>query len=380
MRDFEFHVAHVIIIPMIVYLSKAKKSNLVGVAVLRLDFNTEDDWRMKAAVPTIEYLMERSRAVVILSHKGRPLGAQKEFTLAPAARNLEAVLKKQVRFFGDFNFIEIKREIDSSAPKSIFVLENLRFMAGETDNDEHFAKNLASLGDFYVNDAFAVSHRKNASLVAITKFLPSYAGLIMESEIKNLTRAMKSSKNPLVMILGGAKANDKLEVVRHFKSKAESFLVGGVLASTLLHLRGIDVGSSVIEKNVDEGIKKLLNYKNIVLPVDFVRKGDKIYDIGHESQKLFSEKIKKAGTIIWSGPMGVIEEEEFCQGTNVLARAVVSNRGAFSVVGGGETVMVFKKLGLDKHVSFVSTGGGAMLEFLAGEKLPGVTALEQAVK
>src|SRR3989344_31947 len=183
---------------MIKYLSKANPKKLGGIALLRLDFNTQDDWRMKAALPTIQLILKTAQAVVILSHKGRPLGFQKEFSLAKEAANLSLLLKKNVYFLDHFNFTKLRGEISAGRPRSVFVLENLRFMPGEADNTKEFATNLASLGDYYVNDAFAVSHRKNASVSGITVFLPHYAGLGLESEIKNLSRVMESAKRPLV--------------------------------------------------------------------------------------------------------------------------------------------------------------------------------------
>ena len=362
---------------MVQYLSKIGISKLKGTALLRLDFNTKDDWRMKAALPTIQFLQKHADKVVILSHKGRPLGFQSQFTLKTDAEELSDLLRRPVAFLPGFNFLQLRSEIEQAKSKSVFVLENLRFMRGEAENEQMFAKNLASLGDYFVNEAFAVSHRENASVAAITSFLPSYAGLGFELEIKNLSRVMTHPKKPLVMILGGAKIEEKLGVIKYFKTKADAFLMGGALANTLLYLKGVNVGKSLIEKKTSKETKALLALASIVLPTDFRGESDMIYDIGSESEKRFVDEIKKAKTIVWNGPIGLIEKRQYMNGTLAVARATAANTKAFSVVGGGETVMALKRANLDKQISFISTGGGAMLDFLAGKKLPGIAALER---
>lgn len=362
---------------MITYLSKVSPKKLDGVAIVRLDFNTEDDSRMRAALPTLELLLKYARALVVLSHKGRPLGFQKQYSLEGDARNLSNLLEQKVIFIPNFNFDEARRIIAKASPKSIFVFENLRFVSMEKENDESFAKNMASLGDYYVNDAFAVDHRADASLVAITKFLPSYAGLGLEKEILNLSRVMKNPDKPLIMIFGGAKNADKLAAIKYFRKKADAFLMGGALANTLLYLKGTDIGTSLFDADVSSMIKNLNKEKAVKLPVDFRREGQKILDIGPQSEKLFAGEIKKAKTIVWNGPMGLIERETFKNGTLAIARAIAANKNSFSVVGGGETVMMLKEARVYDKISFVSTGGGAMLEFLAGKKLPGIEALKK---
>jgi 3-phosphoglycerate kinase len=263
-------------------------------------------------------------------------------------------------------------------------LDNLRFLPGEEKNDAKLAKALASLADFYVNDAFAVSHRANASVVAITKFLPSYAGIEMENEINSLGKAIIKPKRPVVLVLGGAKASDKLGVIVHFKNKADWFLLGGGCANTILWLKGIDVKNSIKDSDPNErvALKKIVAYKNTVLPTDFVwgnsDGGEKsaILDIGPKTMRTFGKKIAVARTIIWSGPLGLIEKKQYTKGSVAIARAIGRNRRTFSVSGGGETVMFLKQHKLDKKFSFISTGGGAMLDFLAGKKLPGIEALK----
>lgn len=361
---------------MIQYLSKTDQTKLSGVAVVRLDFNTEDDWRMRAALPTLQFLSRQARALVILSHKGRPLGFQKQLSLENDAKKLAELLNQEVTFIPEFNFEKIRHTIAAASPKSIFVLENLRFVSMEKANDESFAKNLASLGDYYVNEAFAVDHRADASLVAITKFIKSYAGLELEKEIENLSKVMQHPAKPLVLILGGAKISDKLGVIKYFRKKVDAFLVGGGIANTLLYLKGTDIGTSLYDAEINAMIKNLSNDETIIMPVDYRREGSKILDIGPQTEKIFVSKIKEAKTIIWSGPMGLIERDAFKDGSLAIARAIAANKNAFSVVGGGETILTLKEAGLYDKISFVSTGGSAMLDFLAGEKLPGIEALK----
>ena len=269
--------------------------------------------------------------------------------------------------------------IETSPARSVFLLENLRFIQGEAKNDPKFARQLASLGDFYVNDAFAVSHRANASVAAITKFLPSYAGLELEDEIKNLSGIMTRPKRPLVMIVGGAKTSDKLGVLRFFRNKADQFLLGGGPANTMLAARGVKVKKSLRDKQGDAAaVKTILRYPNLVLPVDYAWRKDAIVDIGPKSCALFKKGIEAAKTIVWSGPFGLIDQKPYDQGSRAVARAIAKNRKAVSIAGGGETVMFLKRIRLDKKFTFLSTGGGAMLDFLAGEKLPGIEALKKS--
>ncbi len=370
---------------MIKYLSKIEKSKLKGMAIVRLDFNTEDDWRMKAALPTLKFLIKAGVKVLILSHRGRPLDGGKSqianrksregFSLKKDAGILGKLLKKKVGFIPGFNSKEIK-EILKKAPKgSVFLLENLRFLPGEEKNSKKLAKNLAKLGNFYVNDAFAVSHRANASVAAITKFLPSYAGLGLEEELKHLAKVVNNPIRPLVLLVGGGKSKDKVEVLKNLEKKADALILGGAVANTILFLQGRDIGDSVADREDNKIFLPIINFKNFILPVDFKYGGKKILDIGPQTIKVFSDAIKGAGTVVWNGPLGLIEDKRFREGSLAMARAIAKNRKCFSLVGGGETVMFLKKYKLDKKFSFVSTGGGAMLDFFAGKKLPGLIAL-----
>ncbi|MDE2019074.1 MAG: phosphoglycerate kinase [Patescibacteria group bacterium] len=364
---------------MIRFLSRTDPETLRGTVLLRLDFNTEDDWRMRAVLPTIRLLAKYAGKIVIISHRGRPTKPfDKKFSLRKNASHLAELLRKKIIFIDHFDFHKAGRQIATAPAHSIFLLENLRFLPGEEKNNPKLAKQLASLADFYVNDAFAVSHRANASVAAITRFLPSYAGLELEQEIENLTMAMEKPRHPFVFIVGGAKAADKLGVVRFFKNKTTWFLLGGGPANTVLALRGMDVGQSVKDEDTDlKAIKKIAAYRNILLPVDLKWRRNQILDIGPKTAVLYAKTIAGAKTILWSGPMGQIESKRFSKGSLALARAIAQNRRAFSLTGGGETVMFLKKMHLDKKFSFISTGGGAMLDFLAGRTLPGIAALEK---
>jgi len=363
---------------MIKYLGKANQKLLRGTALLRLDFNTEDDWRMKAVLPTVKFLVKHAGKTVIVSHRGRPKGIEKKYSLKKNAAELARLLRRKIIFLPGFDFKKNRQTVAAAPEHSIFLLENIRFLPGEEKNDPKLAKQLASLADFYVNDAFAVSHRANASLAAVTKFLPSYAGLELENEIKFLSAAMRKPKHPFVFIVGGAKTADKLGVVRFFKDKTDWFLLGGGPANTVLSLRGIDMKDSMKDDHNLAAIKKIAAYKNILLPLDFAWSGDRALDIGPKTIAAYGAKIAKARTILWSGPVGQIEEKKFSRGSLALAKAIAKNRRAFSITGGGETVMFLKKYKLDKKFSFISTGGGALLDFLAGEKLPGIIALAHA--
>ncbi len=373
---------------MIKFLNTAKIEPSKRVCLLRLDLNTTDDWRTRRSLTTIKWLLRHKKKIVILSHKGRPKRFEKSLSLKKDAQHLGKLLGRQVYFFKDFNFPKIKKEIKTSAPGSVFVLENLRFLPGEQKNSLKLAKQLAEVGDFYVNDAFAVCHRVNASVVAITKFLPGFAGLELESEIKNLSKAIENPLHPYLVILGGSKISTKLPLFNYLKSKADIFLVGGALANNLLLAAGYEVGRSLIEKGILEESKKIVKNKKVILPVDVVvndnrkkinkdidkiKRDEVILDIGSKTEELFSEKIKGVKIIIWNGPMGKFEEKGFEKGTKEIAKAVFSNKRAKIIIGGGETVTALLQV---TRNTFISTGGGAMLEFLSGKKLPGIAALE----
>src|SRR3990167_2745957 len=293
------------------FLSSLKRKDLAGkICLLRDDFNvvgnSDSNLRLISSLPTIKFLTNNGAKAVVLSHKGRPAKICVDCSLKSAADFLGKNLKKKAVFFEKFNFSKIKKQIDNSAPESVFLLENLRFLPGEEKNSGKLAKQLASLGDFYVNDAFGVSHRKAASISAITKFLPSYAGLLLEREIKNLSVALKKPKKPLVIILGGAKISGKLDLIDNFLKKADYFLAGGGIANTFIAAMGLPIGNSLYEKEMILFAKKLLKTGKIILPVDFNIRDGRILDIGPKTIKKYADVIKKSGTIIWNGPVGYI--------------------------------------------------------------------------
>lgn len=404
------------------YLKKITRKKIKGkTALVRVDLNLEslvDTFRADAILPTILFLLERGARVVIISHRGRPTAQSaeirnlkfevrketKKFTLRPFARILSKKIEKKVIFAPCFNFDEIRRTIGDSQ-ESIFLIENLRFWDGEEKNDSKFARQLASVGDFYVNDAFAVSHRKNASVCAITKFLPSYAGLLMEKEIKNLNRVMRNYKHPFTIIIGGAKISDKICVIKNFWNKADYFLLGGGPANTFFAALDFPVGDSLVDKDILQGstsqilklIRKDVGPRKIVLPFDVKIKDRKILDIGEKTIKEYSEIIRGSKTIIWSGPMGLFEKKGFEKGTLGIWEAILANKKAQTFIGGGETVAALRLKRVNKDTNadgrvkyrrksaykisinprlFISTGGGAMLEYLSGKKLPGIEALK----
>jgi len=385
------------------YLKQLKNKNLSKeICLLRIDLNIQNEdlrgiknglkqaipFRIKAILPTIKFLIDRGARVVILSHRGRPnppklgdykpqITNYKELTLKPFVGIFSKLLKQKV-IFADLNSINTTK-IKNSKPGSIFLLENLRFFKGEEENNAAFAEKLAKLGTFYVNDAFAVSHRKNASVAAITKFLPSYAGFQLEKEIENLTAVMKKPKKPLIIVMGGAKISDKIGLIKNFVKKTDAFLTGGGIANTFLAALGMPVGESLYEKNMIPEARKILKEapKKIFLPIDFVLDKKKILDIGPKTAELYSKKIQSAKTIIWNGPMGKFEDKKFAQGTYKIAKAILQNKKAKIIIGGGETLASLQTKNYKLQINvFLSTGGGAMLEYLSGLKLPGIESLK----
>lgn len=348
---------------------------------MRIDLNSKDDWRLLCASKTLKLLSQKAKAVLILSHAGRPdinnPADLKKFSLKSRAKDISRLLKKEVIFLK--NISEAEKQFKNCDSKKVFLLENLRFDSGEEKNDKVLAGKLALLGNYYVNEAFAVSHRANASISAITKFIPSFAGFNFEEEINNLSKAIANPKKPLVVILGGGKSADKVGVIKFLKNKAKWFLLGGASANTLLHLTGVDMQDSLRERDpkILLQMKALLKLKSVLLPSDCKMEKRAVLDIGEFTAEEYASKIAEAGTIVWAGPLGFFEKKEFAEGSLKIAKAIVKNKKSFSVVGGGETVEFLRKNKMDKYFDFVSTGGGAMLEFLAGEKLPGIEALNK---
>jgi len=368
--------------------------------LLRLDLNTPDgelknSLRLQRAVPTIRYLLERGCRVVILSHRGRPEGKLKvsavgrpaadgkskklkvgrDVSLRHAVRALGKLVGRNITLFDHFDFEKIKAVIGRNNPGTVFALENIRLLDGEERNNTALAKKLARVGDFFVNDAFAASHRAHASVDVITRFLVSYAGLSLEEELKACEKVMRHPRQPLVVVIGGAKVSDKIGVVENFGKRASAILVGGGTANAFLTARGLPVGESVYERRaVTKASSLLKSCPLLVLPTDVVVRDKRIVDIGVETSRQFSRIIRRAGTVVWSGPMGIAEKELSARGTLEIARAIARSK-AFSLAGGGQTTAFIIKKGLFKRFSFLSTGGGALLEYLAGRKLPGLEAL-----
>lgn len=350
------------------YLSNFSEKDLSGeICLLRVDLNLKslkDFFRLTAIIPTLKFLLKRRAKILILSHRGRPASflrrERQKLSLKPIGKILAKKINHKITFLPSFNFAKIKNILKTAPPSSIFLLENLRFLKGEEENSAVLAKQLADLGALYINDAFAVSHRKNASLVAVTKFLPSCAGLLLEKEIKNLSRAVTNPQKPSTIILGGSKISDKIGIINNLLKKADNFLLG----------------SSALNNMNKPEIKKLLNLENkkIILPIDGIKNGDYM-DIGPKTIVFYNKILKKSKTIIWNGPVGQIEKNKYANGSIALAKTIVNSR-AFSVVGGGETTNLILKLKLDKKIGFLSTGGGAMLDFFAGKKLPAIEILK----
>jgi len=370
--------------------------------LLRADFNVDldengkilSDFRIRAVLPTIDYLFQNGASrIIIISHLGKPKARDEKLTLKPVGEKLQQLLGRVVVFLNDCQGEKVQKAIGEAVNNSSILLENLRFYPEEENNDNNFAKELASLADIYVNDAFGVCHRLNASVAAVTKFLPSFAGLLLKKEIENLNKVMAGFERPLVLILGGAKISTKLPLIKSFSAMADSILLGGALVNTILKAWSFSVGQSLVEDEMISEASQIGSAKaELILPGDFlvgssmeakaaeirrlgeVQGEDWILDIGPASQMMFSDIIKKAKTIVWNGPMGYFENPVFSEGTKKIIEAVAAS-SAFSVVGGGETLTALEKWNFLDKMSFVSTGGGAMLSYLAGEKMPGIEAL-----
>ncbi|MBU1046063.1 phosphoglycerate kinase [Patescibacteria group bacterium] len=361
-----------------------------------------DDFRIRRSLPTIKFLIENEAKIILIGHLGRPDEIQnirtriQKLTLYPVAKKLSSLLDKEVKFAKTCIGREAEKAVKNLKPGELLLLENLRFFPGETSNDDAFAKQLSSLGEIFVNDAFSSAHRKHASVVGIPKYLPSVAGLLFEEEVKVLGSVLEKPKRPLVAILGGAKLKTKTPCLINFLKIADHILVGGKIAPAILYVKGISLSPFILEDGMEEKLVDLeLTNSKLHLPIDAlvglrnhqpdylrqsaigkIRSEEQMFDIGPESVRMFSDIIQEAKTVIWNGPLGYIEDERFSNGTLAIASAILRSR-SFSVVGGGDTNAFLAENNLRGKFDYVSTGGGAMLEFFSGNELPGIKALER---
>ena len=390
-------------------LNTIKEADLKGKrVVIRVDFNVpvkegvvKDATRIKAALPTIKYILDEGASLVVMSHFGRPKGQKNpDFSMAPIAKEFEKLLGRPVKLAKDVIGPEVEAEVKALKPGEVLLLENVRFYKEEEANDPEFAKTLASYGDIYCNDAFGTAHRAHASTEGVAHYLPSYAGFLIEKEVKFMAPLLENPEKPFVAVIGGSKVSSKITVLESLVKTCDTIVIGGGMAYTFLSVLGKEIGKSLFEADYIETAKAFLAKDaekgvKVILPVDhvcaaeFAENAEPVLvddvnipsdlmgmDIGPKTVALIVEEIKKAKSVVWNGPMGVFEFEAFSKGTGEVAKALAESN-ATSVVGGGDSVAAINKFGLADKISHVSTGGGASLEFLEGKTLPGIKALEK---
>ena len=390
-------------------LNTIKEADLKGKrVVIRVDFNVPlkngvvtDNTRIKAALPTVKYILEQGASLVVMSHFGRPKGQKNpDFSMAPIAKEFEALLGKPVKLAPDVIGDEVEAEVKALKPGEVLLLENVRFYKEEEANDPEFAKKLASYGDIYCNDAFGTAHRAHASTEGVSHYLPSYAGFLIEKEVKFMAPLLENPDKPFVAIIGGSKVSSKITVLESLVKTCDTIVIGGGMAYTFLNVLGNKIGKSLFEPDYVETAKAFLDKAaekgvKVILPVDnvcakeFSESAEPILvdsdnisddlmgmDIGPKTVKLIVDALKDAKSVVWNGPMGVFEFDAFAKGTEEVAKALADSN-ATTVVGGGDSVAAINKFHLADKISHVSTGGGASLEFLEGKVLPGIKALEK---
>ncbi|XVG94979.1 phosphoglycerate kinase [Eubacteriales bacterium KG127] len=387
-----------------------KDVDLKGKRVLvRCDFNVPmengkitDDTRIRSALPTINYLIGEGAKIILMSHLGRPKGEPKaEFSLNKVAERLEELLNKRI-VFADSDIVvddSVKEKVSLLKDGDVLLLQNVRYRKEETDNEAGFAKDLASLGDIFVQEAFGTTHRAHASTAGVAGYLPAISGFLIEKEVKFLGDALSDPKRPFVAIMGGAKVADKIKVIENLLEKVDTLIIAGGMAYTFLKAKGYEIGASILDENgidLAKGLMKKAEDKGIeiLLPVDIVTasefkndatiitvKAEEIpedmmgLDIGPETIKMFDEVISNAKTVVWNGPVGVFEMDNFAKGTQAVARTLASS-DCISIIGGGDSAAAVAKFGLEDRMTHISTGGGASLEFLEGEELPGIAIIQ----